>query len=128
MFVICFISQWMKKSKHGLFVFQPKKTLIWRRHRLINWPVMLQYDIKAKYWLINLPQATCVCIRLTNQSNCSISVHLLFLFCLCVFITRSYENHRIILSSMSLIRYYVHYKLSAELLYFFPVYRVDVNQ
>jgi len=32
MFVICFISQWMKRSKHGLFVFSPKKTLIWRRH------------------------------------------------------------------------------------------------
>ena len=32
MFVICFISQWMKRSKHGLFVFPPKKTLIWRRH------------------------------------------------------------------------------------------------
>ena len=25
MFVICFISQWMKRSKHGLFVFPPKK-------------------------------------------------------------------------------------------------------
>ena len=31
-FVICFIGQWMKRSKHGLFVFPPKKTLIWRRH------------------------------------------------------------------------------------------------
>ena len=31
-FVICFISQWMKRSKDGLFVFPPKKTLIWRRH------------------------------------------------------------------------------------------------
>ena len=30
--VICFISQWMKRSKHGLLVFPPKKTLIWRRH------------------------------------------------------------------------------------------------
>ena len=32
MFVICVISQWMKRSKHGLFVFPQKKTLIWRRH------------------------------------------------------------------------------------------------
>ena len=31
-FVICFISQWMKGSKHDLFVFPPKKTLIWRGH------------------------------------------------------------------------------------------------
>ena len=43
-----FISQWMKRSKHGLFVFPPKKTLKWRRH----WPLMLQYDVKAKYRLI----------------------------------------------------------------------------
>ena len=28
----CFISQWMERKKHGLFVFPPKKTLIWRRH------------------------------------------------------------------------------------------------
>ena len=32
MFVICFISQWIKRSNHGLFVFPPKKTLIWRSH------------------------------------------------------------------------------------------------
>ena len=25
---ICFISQWMKRSKHGLFIFPPRKTLI----------------------------------------------------------------------------------------------------
>ena len=24
-FVLCFISQWIKRSKHGLFVFPPKK-------------------------------------------------------------------------------------------------------
>ena len=36
MFVICFISQWMKRSKHGFFVFPPKKTLMWRRHCLIG--------------------------------------------------------------------------------------------
>ena len=32
MFVICFISQWLKRTKHVLFVFPPKKTLIWRKH------------------------------------------------------------------------------------------------
>ena len=36
-----------------------------------------------------------VCIHLINQSNCSISVHLLFLFCSCVFISRSYKNRSI---------------------------------
>ena len=35
-FVICFISQWMKRSKHGLFVLPPNKILIWRRHCLIG--------------------------------------------------------------------------------------------
>ena len=29
---ICFISQWIKRSKHCLFIFPQKKTLIWRRH------------------------------------------------------------------------------------------------
>ena len=29
---VCFIGEWMKRSKHGLFNFVPKKTLIWRRH------------------------------------------------------------------------------------------------
>ena len=45
--VICFISRWMKRSKHGLFVFPPKKTLIWRRHCSIG-QSLLQYDVKAK--------------------------------------------------------------------------------
>ena len=31
-FVICFISQWIKRSKHDPFFFLPKKHLIWRRH------------------------------------------------------------------------------------------------
>ena len=36
MFVICFTSQWMERTKHGFFVFPPKKTLIWRRHCSID--------------------------------------------------------------------------------------------
>ena len=35
-FVICFISQWIERTKHGLYVFPPKKTLIWRRHCSID--------------------------------------------------------------------------------------------
>ena len=73
---------------------------------LFDWPIVLQYDVKAKYRLIsrkffsperslNQPKATRVCIRLINQSNRSISVRLLFLFCLRVFISRSYENRSI---------------------------------
>ena len=76
---------------------------------LFDWPNVLQYDVKAKYrWisrkflgmkflqpersLNNQTKATSVCIPSTNQSNRSISVRLLFLFCSCVFISRSYEN------------------------------------
>ena len=48
----CFISQWMKRSKHRLFVFPPKKTLIMEK-ALFDWPIVLQYDVKAKYRLIS---------------------------------------------------------------------------
>ena len=79
---------------------------------LFDWPIVLQYDVKAKYRLIsrkffghwvfsaerslNQPKAARVCIRSINQSNRSISVRLLFLFCLRVFISRSYENRSIV--------------------------------
>ena len=43
--------------------------------------------------LLNQPNTTHVCICLMNQSNCSISFCLLFLFCLRIFISRSYKNH-----------------------------------
>ena len=78
---------------------------------LFDWPIVLQYDDKAKYWLISRkfsgvkffqpssfdfrltnPKATRVCIRSINHSNRSISVRFLFLFCSRVVISRSYEN------------------------------------
>ena len=75
---------------------------------LFDWPIVLQYDVNVKYRLIsrkfsgmkfflpecslNQPKPTRVCIRSINQSHRSISVRLLFLFCSCVFISRSYEN------------------------------------
>ena len=78
---------------------------------LFDWPIVLQYDVKAKYRLIsrkffghevfsperslNQPKATRVCIRSINQSNRSISVRLLFLYCSHVVISRSYENRSI---------------------------------
>ena len=43
----------MKTSKHiELFVFPPKKTLIFEKV-LFDWPIVLQYDVKAKYRLIS---------------------------------------------------------------------------
>ena len=71
---------------------------------LFDWPIVLQYDVKAisrKFFghevclperSLGQPNARCVCIRSIHQSNRSISVRLLFLFCSRVFISRSYEN------------------------------------
>ena len=90
-----FISQWMKRSKHGLFVFPPKKTLIWRRHpsigqwccsmtskRSIDWFLESSraWEVFSPERSLNQSKATSVCIRSTNQSYCSISVRLFF-FC-----------------------------------------------
>ena len=87
---------------------------------LFDWPIVLQYDVKAKYRLIsrkffghevfsaerslNQPKARCVCIRSINQSNRFISVRLLLLFCSRVFISRSYENCSILVHTALLIR------------------------
>ena len=71
---------------------------------LFDWPIVLQYDVKAisrKFFghevclperSLSQPKPRCVCIRFIHQSNRSISVRLLFLFCSRVFISRSYEN------------------------------------
>ena len=103
-FVICFISQWMKRSKHDLYVFPPKKTLIWRRHSLIGQSCCSMTSKRSIGWFLGSsptwtlftrfyqPKAMLVCIRSINQSSRSISVRLLFLFCSRVFISRSYEN------------------------------------
>ena len=106
MFVICFISQWMKGSKHVLFVFPPKKTLIWRRHCSISQSCWSMTSNRSIDWFLESswawsfspkrslkqPNATRVCIRSINQSNRTISVRLLFLFCSRVFVSRSYEK------------------------------------
>ena len=42
----------MKRSKHGLFVFPPKKNPNIEK-ALFDWPIVLQYDVKAKYRLIS---------------------------------------------------------------------------
>ena len=80
---------------------------------LFDWPIVLQYDVKAKYRLISRkfsgimffhpsvrltkPKATRVCIRSINQSNRSISVRLLFLIVRAV----SFQGHtKIALSSL----------------------------
>ena len=92
----------LSKNKDSLFSLMHVETA------LFDWQILFKYDVKAKYRLIsgkfsgmkffspehslNQPKATSVCILSTNQSNRSISVRLLFLFCSRVFISRSYEN------------------------------------
>ena len=63
---------------------------------LFDWPIVLQYDVKAKYRLISrtfsgmkfFSKATRVCIRSINQSNRSISVRLM-----CFFFVRTFSFH-----------------------------------
>ena len=83
----------------------PVKENVGIEKALFDWPIVLQYDVKAKYRLIsrklsgikfispecllNQPKATRICIHSINQSDTSISVHLLFLF-VCAF---SFQGH-----------------------------------
>ena len=59
-----------------------------------DWPIVLQYDVKAKYRLISRKFSGMTffhpSVCLTNQIT--VSARLLFLFCSRVFISRSYEN------------------------------------
>ena len=72
MLVICFISQWMKRSKHWLFVLPPKKTLIWRRHCSIG------QSCCSIEWFLESSRAwsflTWALIRLTNQKQQGVGV------------------------------------------------------
>ena len=97
----------MEKSILGLFVFLQKKILIYRGHCSISQSCSSMTSKRSIGWFlessrawtffspersINQPKATRVCIRSINQSNRSISIRLLFLFCSRVFTPRSYEN------------------------------------
>ena len=91
----------MKRTKHGLFIFRPKKTLIWRRHCSIDQSCcsmtskrFLESSSGMKFFQpsVLLTNQRCVCNRSINQSNRFISARLLFLFCSRVFISRSYET------------------------------------
>ena len=96
-----------EEIKTGTLRF-PAKENPYMEMALFNCPIELPYDVKSKYWLIsgkfsgmkifspkrslNQPKATCVCIHSINQSNHSISICLLFLFCSRVYISRSFKN------------------------------------
>ena len=86
----------------------PAKENLNMEKALFDWLIVLQYDVKAKYRLISRkpfehdvfprersliqPKATRVCICSINQSNRSISLRLLCMFCSRVFTSRTYEN------------------------------------
>ena len=100
-----------EKIKTWTLRFPAKENLSMEK-ALFDWPVVLQFDVKAKYRFIsrkffghevfsperslNQPEATHVSVRSINQSNRSISFRLLFLFCSRVFISRSHENRSIL--------------------------------
>ena len=83
-FVICFISQWMKRSKHGLFVFPPKKSCCsMTSKRSIGWFFEINiFGMRFFYPRVRLtqPKATRVCNRSINQSNRSIPFICFFCF------------------------------------------------
>ena len=108
-FVICFISQWMKRTKHGLFVFPPKKTLIWRRHCSID---QSSCSMMSKQFLESSSGMTFFqpSVRLTNQKpGAIVSVRqtnqialFSFVCCFCFVRTFSFQGHtKIALSTAS---------------------------
>ena len=118
-FVICLNSQWMKRSKHGLFVFPLKKknTLIWRRHCSTDQSCCSMTWKRGNGWFLESSKGMKFfhpSVRLTNQkSRAFVSVRetnqialfpffcTLFLFCSRVFISRSYENRFITSQNLS---------------------------
>ena len=100
MFVICFISQCMERTKHGLYVFPPKKTLIWRRHCSIDQSCssmtskqFLQSSSGMKFVypsvrLANQNPGAFVSVRYTNQ------IALFpFVCCFCFVLAFSFQGH-----------------------------------
>ena len=90
----------MKRSKHGLFVFPPKKTLIWRRHCSIDQSCcsmtskrFLESSSGMKFFqpsfrLTNQKRRAFVSVRQTNQ------IALFpFVCCFCFVRTFSFQGH-----------------------------------
>ena len=83
---VCFLfSQSMdEKIKYGVFVFPPKKTLIWRRYCSTG------QSCCSMTLKLNQTKATRVCIRSINQSNRSICV---VVCCFCFVCAFSFQGH-----------------------------------
>ena len=103
---------WKDQDKASSFSRQ-KKTLIWRRHCSIGHSCCSMTSKRSFDWFLESSRALSFfsrafakptnsqarCIRSINQSNCSISVRLLFPFCWRLFISRSYKNRSIVCRS-----------------------------
>ena len=96
---------WKDQNMASSFSRQRKPYLNMER-ALLDWSFVFMTSKRSIAWFLessrawsffsrafaNQPKPTRVCIRSINQSIRSISVCLLFLFCSCVFISRSDEN------------------------------------
>ena len=85
------------KTRSLLFCLRYDPLIDFRRQNHVTFIFInsMSHDLLVQM-AYNQSKATRNSIHLMNQSNRSISICLLFLFCLCVFISRSYENHSIV--------------------------------
>ena len=94
-----------EKIKTGPLRFHPNnhygEGIIWLANQVAVWhhskvsvdfQQVLGHEVFSAKCSLNQPKATCICICSINQSIYSISVLLLFLYCLRIFISRSYVN------------------------------------
>ena len=82
------------KTRSLLFCLRYDPLIDFRRQNHVTFIFInsMSHDLLVQM-AYNQSKATRNSIHLMNQSNRSISICLLFLFCLCLFISRSYGNH-----------------------------------
>ena len=94
----------MQRSKHGLFVFSPKKTLIWRRHCSIGQSCCSMTSKRSIDWFLESSSGMKFfhpSVRLTNQKLCAfVSVRYTnqialfsFVCCFCFVSAFSFQGH-----------------------------------
>ena len=94
----------MKRSKHGLFVFPPKKTLIWRRHCSIGQSCCSMTSKRSIDWFLESSSGIEFfqpSVRLTNQKpRAFVSVRqtnqialFSFVCCFCLVRAFSFQGH-----------------------------------
>ena len=93
----------IRRSRMGEAIVRlANRVAVWRQREVsIDFYKVPVHEVFSPERSLNQLKATRVCIRSINQSNRSISVPLLFLFCSRVFISRPYENRSIIVLTLS---------------------------